>query len=112
MERITKFRAAFLLTLVGLVLCFFCIKLYAMQIADEGAAAINVTTYITRTRVRAPRGDILDTNGNVLVTNRAPVTRFVSWVTKCVSPSVKTCWDVFSTAPASPETRAPRFPKI
>ena len=70
MERITKFRAVFLLTLVGLVLCFFCIKLYAMQIADEGAAAINVTTYITRTRVRAPRGDILDTNGNVLVTNR------------------------------------------
>ena len=71
MERITKFRAVFLLTLVGLVLCFFCIKLYAMQIADEAAGANNVTTYITKTRVRAPRGDILDTNGNVLVTNRA-----------------------------------------
>ena len=71
MERITKFRAVFLLTLVGIVLSFFCIKLYAMQIADEAAAANNVTTYITRTRVRAPRGDILDTNGNVLVTNRA-----------------------------------------
>lgn len=71
MERITKFRAVFLMTLVGLVLCFFCIKLYTMQIVDEAAAAGNVTTYITRTRVRAARGDILDTNGNVLVTNRA-----------------------------------------
>ena len=71
MERITKFRAVFLLVLVSLVLSFFCVKLYSMQIADEGAAAINVTTYTTRTRVRAPRGDILDAKGNVLVTNRA-----------------------------------------
>ena len=44
MERITKFRAVFLLVLVSLVLSFFCVKLYSMQIADEGAAAINVTT--------------------------------------------------------------------
>ena len=69
MERITKFRAAFLLTLVGLVLCFFCIKLYAMQIADEGAAAINVTTYITRTRVRAPR--LNSTSGEMSLVSQA-----------------------------------------
>ena len=71
MERITRFRAVFLMILVGLVLSFFCIKLYAMQIVDETAAAGNVVTYTTRTRVRAARGDILDTNGNVLVTSRA-----------------------------------------
>ena len=71
MERITKFRAVLLVTLVGLLLAFFCIKLYTMQIADDGAAAGNVTTYFTRTRVRGSRGDVLDTNGNVLVTNRA-----------------------------------------
>ena len=71
MERITKFRAVLLLTLVALVLSFFGIKLYAMQIGDESAAAQNVITYVTRTRVRAARGDILDTNGNVLVTNRS-----------------------------------------
>ena len=71
MERITKFRAIFLMMLVGIVLVFFCIKLYAMQIADKEAAANNIVTYTTRTRVRADRGDILDTNGNVLVTNRA-----------------------------------------
>lgn len=71
MERITKVRAVFLLTLVALVLSFFGIKLYAMQIADTSAAASNVVTYVTRTRVRAARGDILDTKGNVLVTNRS-----------------------------------------
>ena len=72
MERITKFRSVFLLILVGLVLSFFCIKLYMMQIADQSAAAAaNRPTYITRTRVRASRGDILDTKGNILVTNRA-----------------------------------------
>ncbi|MBE6977903.1 MAG: hypothetical protein E7438_04595 [Ruminococcaceae bacterium] len=71
MERITKFRAVFLVTLVGLVLSFFCIKLYLMQNSEQVGAASNVTTYKTRTRVRATRGDILDTNGNVLVTNRA-----------------------------------------
>ena len=71
MERITKVRAVFLLTLVALVLSFFGIKLYAMQIADISAVASNEVTYVTRTRVRAARGDILDTNGNVLVTNRS-----------------------------------------
>ena len=71
MERITKFRAVFLVTLVGLVLSFFCIKLYLMQNTQQAGAASNVTTYTTRTRVRGTRGDILDTNGNVLVTNRA-----------------------------------------
>ena len=71
MERITRFRAVFLVTLVALLLGYFCIKLYQMQIAENGIAAQNVVTYTTRTRVRAARGDILDTNGNVLVTNRA-----------------------------------------
>ena len=71
MERITKLRSVLLLTLVGVLLSFFCIKLYMMQIADKSAAAGNVVTYQTRTRVRGSRGDVLDTNGNVLVTNRA-----------------------------------------
>ena len=63
MERITKFRSVLLLTIVALVLAFFCIKLYMMQIVDDSAAAANRPTYVTRTRVRASRGDILDTNG-------------------------------------------------
>ena len=71
MERMTKFRAGVLLALVGVVLCFFCFKLYAMQVVDAAEKGDNTTVYITRTRVRAARGEILDTNGNPLVSNRA-----------------------------------------
>ena len=71
MERMTKFRAGVLLALVGLVLCFFCLKLYSMQVVDAAEKGDNTTVYITRTRVRAARGEILDTNGNPLVSNRA-----------------------------------------
>lgn len=71
MERITRFRAVWLLLIVGTILGLFAIKLYSMQVADGEVKKDNTTTYIMRTRVRAARGDILDTNGNKLVTNRA-----------------------------------------
>ena len=71
MERITRFRSGMLLLLVVAILSFFCFRLYSMQVREEGPQVGNVTTYTTRTRVRAARGDIVDTNGNVLVTNRA-----------------------------------------
>ena len=71
MERITRKRALILLLLVVLVLGFFSVRLYTMQVRPDEDRVDNVTTYTTRTRVRAARGDIVDTNGNVLVTNRA-----------------------------------------
>lgn len=71
MERITRLRAGILLTIVVLGLSFFGFKLYSMQVINAADKGSNVTTYLTRTRVRAARGDILDTNGNVLVRNRA-----------------------------------------
>ena len=71
MERITRNRAAIMIALLCLVLTVFCVKLYSMQVVDAEKNENNITTYTTRTRVRATRGDILDTNGNVLVTNRA-----------------------------------------
>ncbi len=71
MERITRVRAIVLLLLVVFVLGFFALTLYSKQVVDTEHKADNVTTYTTRTRVRAARGDIVDTNGNVLVTNRA-----------------------------------------
>lgn len=71
MERITRRRAAFMMTMIILVLVFFCFKLYSMQVVDAERNENNITTYTTRTRVRAARGDILDAKGNVLVTNRA-----------------------------------------
>ncbi len=71
MERITRFRAVLLIVIVALILGIYGIKLYAIQVADEDVSRDNITTYIMRTRVRGTRGDILDTNGNKLVTNRA-----------------------------------------
>ena len=71
MERITRFRAVWLLVIVGTILGLFAVKLYSMQVVDAEVKSDNTTTYIMRTRVRGTRGDILDTNGNKLVTNRA-----------------------------------------
>ena len=71
MERITRFRAWLLVGIVAAILCIYGIKLYSMQVVDAEVNGDNVTTYVMRTRVRGARGDILDVNGNKLVTNRA-----------------------------------------
>ena len=71
MERITKFRAYMLLTIFVLVLGFFAFTLYDLQIIQTGGNTNNVSTFTTYTRVKAARGDILDRNGNKLVSNRA-----------------------------------------
>ena len=71
MDRITRRRAILMMSLVVLVLCIFCFRLYSTQVVDAEQNENNITTYFTSTRVRATRGDILDANGNVLVTNRA-----------------------------------------
>ena len=71
MERITRFRAQILILLFAVVIVFFAFKLYDLQIIQTGGSTDNTTTFTTRTRVKAARGDILDTNGNVLVRNRA-----------------------------------------
>lgn len=71
MGRITGFRAIALLVIVSIIMGLFCVKLYSMQVADGELNGNNTTTYLVATRVRAARGEILDTNGNKLVTNRA-----------------------------------------
>ena len=71
MERVTRHRAIFLLVLFGIAAIFFAFKLYDLQIIETGGKTDNISTFETRTRVKAPRGNILDTNGNVMVTNRA-----------------------------------------
>lgn len=70
MERITRLRAQILLVLFVLVLGFFAFRLYDLQIIQTGGNTDNTSTFITRTRVKAARGEILDQNGNVLVSNR------------------------------------------
>lgn len=73
MERITRMRMNIMLLIVGLVLGFFALRIYDLQIIQTGgiAARDNTTTFTTMTRVKAARGEILDRNGNVLVGNRA-----------------------------------------
>ena len=71
MERINKFRAGIILLVFSLVIGFFSFKLYDLQIIETGGNTYNATTFTSITRVKAARGDILDCNGNVLVSNRA-----------------------------------------
>ena len=71
MERISKFRAWVLLGLFALVLCWYSIHLFDLQIIQTDGNTDNTTTYSSITRVKAARGDILDRNGNLLVGNRA-----------------------------------------
>ena len=71
MERVTRFRARIIILLFLLVLGFFSFKLYDLQIVQTDGAVSNSSNFITRTRIKAARGDILDCNGNVLVSNRA-----------------------------------------
>lgn len=70
MERVIRRRT--LLVVVGflLIMVFYGFKLYDMQILDPDSYANNQSTFTTYTRVKAARGDILDSNGNVLVGNR------------------------------------------
>lgn len=71
MERITRFRASLVLVLFCLIVGFFALKLYDLQIVQTGGEVDNTKTFTTITRVKAARGEILDRNGNVLVRNRA-----------------------------------------
>ena len=71
MERITKFRSGIVLLLFLGILGFFGFRLFSSQVVNADKNANNMSSYTTMTRVKAARGDILDRNGNVLVSNRA-----------------------------------------
>ncbi len=71
MGRITGFRAVLLLVIVATIMGLYSVKLYSMQVVDAEVNGDNATTYTVYTRVRAARGELLDINGNKLVTNRA-----------------------------------------
>ena len=71
MERITRFRAYLLLGFFVLIIGIFSFRLYDMQIIETNGNTYNASTFTTKTRVRAARGEILDRNGVVLVSNRA-----------------------------------------
>ena len=70
MERVTRVRAGSILILFALVLGLFAARLYYLQIIETGGETDNNKYFETITRVKAARGEIVDRNGNVLVTNR------------------------------------------
>ena len=71
MERITRARVIIMIALFLGVVLFFGFRLYDLQVVQTGGKTDNTTTFTTYVRVKAARGDILDTNGNLLVSNRA-----------------------------------------
>lgn len=71
MERLTKNRIIAVLLLFALVLGLYSTQMYIKQIRDADPAAQAGATNTTYTRVQAARGDLLDRNGNLLVSNRA-----------------------------------------
>ena len=71
MERVTKVRAIALLLIFATVLSLYSFRLFNLQIIETDGNTDNTDVYVTQTRVKAARGDILDRNGNKLVGNRA-----------------------------------------
>jgi len=71
MERVTKVRAIALLLIFATVLSLYSLRLFNLQIIETDGNTDNTDVYVTQTRVKAARGDILDRNGNILVGNRA-----------------------------------------
>ncbi len=71
MERMTRFRARILMLVFVLIAGYFAFQLYKAQVIDTGGSTDNTSTFTTYTTVKAARGEILDRNGNVLVSNRA-----------------------------------------
>ena len=71
MERITRVRAGILLAIFLVSICFFALRVYDLQLIQHDGSVSNLKTFTIYTRVKAARGDILDCNGNKLVTNRA-----------------------------------------
>ena len=71
MERITRSRAFALLLIFAAILGIYSVRMYSMQVLGTGNVVRNSDTQTFYYTVKAARGDILDRNGNVLVSNQA-----------------------------------------
>lgn len=71
MEHKFSSRIAAVCLLMVLLVSFFILRLYDVQVVNHKSNADSANTFTYSTRVTAARGEILDRNGNVLVTNRA-----------------------------------------
>ena len=71
MERITRVRAGILAFIFLLTIAIFALRTYDLQLIQNDGSVSNQKTFTLYTRVKAARGDIMDRNGNKLVSNRA-----------------------------------------
>lgn len=72
MDRKARFRTGVLIGLILLLVGLYAVHLFKLQEpAASGTSAQAAQSYTEETAVQAARGNILDRNGNVLVTNRA-----------------------------------------
>ena len=71
MERMTKFRVGVFLAMVALMVGFFAFRAYNVQVVNATVSDNSISTDTYTTPVSAARGQILDRNGNILVSNRA-----------------------------------------
>lgn len=71
MERKFNARVGVVCALTLLMVGFFIIRLYDIQVVNQKKDTDGANTFTYTTRVTAARGEILDRNGKVLVTNRA-----------------------------------------
>lgn len=73
MQRIVRFRILVFNIIAAVLICLFALRLYRLQVAGSDAAYISSDadsmTYMTT--VEAARGNVLDRNGNILISNRA-----------------------------------------
>ena len=79
MERVSRSRCIAILLLFAVVLSLFGFRMYGLQVRDVDPDSNRDATYTTWSRVTAARGEILDRNGNVLVTNRASFRQRRCW---------------------------------
>lgn len=70
MERRIRFRGYVVLTLIVLLAAVFTFRLYKLQDRpDEAVDEQMLSAYTYQTTVKAARGNLLDRNGTVLVSN-------------------------------------------
>ena len=71
MERRARFRIGLLFGFIVLLVALFTLRIYKLQAAQTEQTIQEANSLTFQTRVDAARGQILDRNGTVLVTNRA-----------------------------------------
>ena len=96
MIRRIRIRTIAFITMVVVLLGLFSLRLYKLVFAEEVQADANSMTY--RTVVEAARGNILDRNGNVLISNRASynlsIINFVLFNTKSANDKLLSLLDL------------------